>query len=50
MELAQLNHDKSEYLKQELIWVGFNIAFAGPTFNEFVWNFRPFWKPLMRDC
>jgi glycine dehydrogenase subunit 1 len=35
-ELAQLNHDKSEYLKQELAMAGFTIPFASPTFNEFV--------------
>jgi glycine dehydrogenase subunit 1 len=38
-ELARLNHDKSEYLKQQLIGAGFKIAFAGPTFNEFVVEF-----------
>lgn len=38
-ELAQLNHDKSEYLKQRLTESGFKIRFAGPTFNEFVVEF-----------
>jgi glycine dehydrogenase subunit 1 len=35
-ELAELNHDKSEYLKRELEKAGFNLPFASPTFNEFV--------------
>lgn len=35
-ELARLNRDKSEYLKQELTRSGFNIPFSSPTFNEFV--------------
>ena len=35
-ELARLNYDKTEYLKQQLTRAGFNIPFAGPTFNEFV--------------
>jgi glycine dehydrogenase subunit 1 len=38
-ELAQLNHDKSEYLKGELTRAGFSIPFAAPTFNEFVVRF-----------
>jgi len=38
-ELASMNHDKSEYLKDELRRAGFNISFAGPTFNEFVVEF-----------
>ncbi|HUT69254.1 MAG TPA: aminomethyl-transferring glycine dehydrogenase subunit GcvPA [Desulfatiglandales bacterium] len=35
-ELALLNHDKSEYLKEELRKAGFTISFETPTFNEFV--------------
>jgi len=35
-ELAQLNHDKAEYLKKGLQNVGARIPFAVPTFNEFV--------------
>ncbi|MBN1103289.1 MAG: aminomethyl-transferring glycine dehydrogenase subunit GcvPA [Deltaproteobacteria bacterium] len=35
-ELARLNHDKCEYLKQEMRKAGFRIAFEAPTFNEFV--------------
>ena len=38
-ELASLNHDKSEYLKQELQKAGFKIGFNTPTFNEFVVEF-----------
>ena len=38
-ELAQLNHDKSEYLKMELKKAGFTITFDSPTFNEFVVEF-----------
>ena len=38
-ELAQLNHDKAEYLKSKLKAAGFDIRFAGPTFNEFVMEF-----------
>jgi glycine dehydrogenase subunit 1 len=37
--LAALNHDKSEYLKNELKRAGCRIAFSGPTFNEFVVQF-----------
>ena len=40
-EVAQLNHDKSEYLKGEIGRAGFAIPFAGPTFNEFVVRFPP---------
>jgi len=35
-KLARLNYDKSEYLKKGLRRAGFQTAFAGPTFNEFV--------------
>jgi glycine dehydrogenase subunit 1 len=38
-ELAMLNHDKSEYLKKELVGAGFKVPFSGPTFNEFVVEF-----------
>ncbi|MCP4106074.1 MAG: aminomethyl-transferring glycine dehydrogenase subunit GcvPA [Desulfobacteraceae bacterium] len=38
-ELAGLNHDKSEYLKNELRKAGFKIAFDSPGFNEFVAEF-----------
>ena len=36
LELAGLNHDKSEYLKKELQKIGFKTGFDSPTFNEFV--------------
>ncbi len=35
-ELANLNYDKTEYLKKELIAAGVEIPFQSPTFNEFV--------------
>jgi glycine dehydrogenase subunit 1 len=38
-ELARLNHDKAEYLKEELKKAGFTITFDSPTFNEFVVEF-----------
>jgi glycine dehydrogenase subunit 1 len=38
-DLARLNYDKSEYLKQELKAAGFKIKFESPTFNEFVVKF-----------
>ncbi len=34
--LAQLNHDKCEYLKSGLLDSGIKIPFSAPTFNEFV--------------
>ena len=38
-ELAALNHDKSEYLKNELRNAGCRVPFDSPTFNEFVVEF-----------
>ncbi len=38
-ELARLNYDQSEYLKSQLRQAGFEMSFAGPTFNEFVVRF-----------
>ncbi len=38
-ELAALNHDKAEYLKNALQKAGCTIRFSGPTFNEFVVGF-----------
>jgi glycine dehydrogenase subunit 1 len=35
-ELAELNHDKAEYLKKALVTAGFGLPFSTPTFNEFV--------------
>lgn len=34
--VAQLNHDKAEYLKHVLLAAGATLLFDGPTFNEFV--------------
>jgi glycine dehydrogenase subunit 1 len=38
-ELARQNHDRAEYLKNELKKAGFTISFDSPTFNEFVVEF-----------
>jgi glycine dehydrogenase subunit 1 len=38
-ELAQLNHDKAEYLKERLREAGCAVPFSAPTFNEFVVKF-----------
>ena len=38
-ELAQLNYDKSEYLKKALSRAGFKLPFSRATFNEFVVEF-----------
>ncbi len=35
-KLAQLNHDKAEYLKKNLTRAGFTAPFKSPSFNEFV--------------
>ncbi|MCD4741358.1 MAG: aminomethyl-transferring glycine dehydrogenase subunit GcvPA [Desulfobacteraceae bacterium] len=35
-EIAQQNHDKADFLKNELEKVGFKIPFKSPFFNEFV--------------
>ena len=35
-ELASLNRDKAEYVKQELRSAGCTLPFSSPTFNEFV--------------
>jgi glycine dehydrogenase subunit 1 len=40
-ELARLNYDKAEYLKDRLCRAGFKIPFAASTFNEFVVQFKP---------
>jgi glycine dehydrogenase subunit 1 len=39
-KLAQLNHDKSEYVKNGLKAKGVRIPFSAPTFNEFVVQFE----------
>jgi glycine dehydrogenase subunit 1 len=38
-ELAQLNYDKSEYLKAAIKQAGFKLPFSQATFNEFVVEF-----------
>jgi len=38
-ELASLNHDKAEYLKNALRDAGCSVRFSSPTFNEFVVGF-----------
>jgi len=38
-ELAQLNYDRSEYLKNVLARAGFKLPFSQATFNEFVVEF-----------
>jgi glycine dehydrogenase subunit 1 len=38
-ELAQLNYDRSEYLKNALARAGFKLPFSAATFNEFVVEF-----------
>jgi glycine dehydrogenase subunit 1 len=38
-ELAQLNYDRSEYLKTALARAGFKLPFSRATFNEFVVEF-----------
>ncbi len=34
-DLASLNYDKTEYLKNELKKIGLSLSFSSPTFNEF---------------
>ncbi len=43
-ELAQLNHDKAEYLKRGLREAGAEIPFSAPIFNEFVAKLPPSFK------
>jgi glycine dehydrogenase subunit 1 len=38
-QLAQINHDKAEYLKNALVGAGCRVPFSGATFNEFVVDF-----------
>ncbi len=40
-ELAQLNYDRSEYLKDRFRAAGIGLPFAAPTFNEFTAVFPP---------
>lgn len=39
-KLARLNYDKAEYLKASLLEAGAECIFSGPTFNEFVVEFK----------
>ncbi|MDJ0723458.1 MAG: aminomethyl-transferring glycine dehydrogenase subunit GcvPA [Desulfobacterales bacterium] len=52
-ELAALNRDKAEYLKQALGATGLELPFARPTFNEFVVKFpKGFdakWQTLLEE-
>jgi glycine dehydrogenase subunit 1 len=45
-KLAQLNFDKSEYLKKAFMESGFSITFAAPTFNEFVVKYPKDFEPI----
>jgi len=45
-ELAQLNHDKAEYLKKGLRSTGATIPFDTPTFNEFLVRFPAGFKEI----
>jgi glycine dehydrogenase subunit 1 len=47
-ELARLNYDKAEYLKNELRKAGGTQVFPGPTFNEFVMAFDRDFQPAYR--
>ena len=38
-QVARLNYDKTEYLKNQLVAAGGQLLFPGPTFNEFVMKF-----------
>ena len=44
-QLARLNYDKTQYLKEALIKAGATIPFAGPVFNEFVAEFPQDFRP-----
>ncbi len=50
-QLARLNYDKTQYLKEVLIKAGARIPFSGPVFNEFVvefpQDFRPAYERLL---
>lgn len=51
-QLARLNYDKTQYLKEALMQAGARIPFAGPVFNEFVvefpHDFRPVYERLLQ--
>lgn len=52
-ELARLNYDKTEYLKNALLAKGACLCFESPTFNEFVVafpnDFQPTYKRLLAN-
>ena len=48
-ELARLNYDKSEYLKEALRQAGFRLPFSRPTFNEFVVELPDSFKKTHQD-
>ncbi|WP_457578003.1 aminomethyl-transferring glycine dehydrogenase subunit GcvPA [Desulfomarina sp.] len=45
-ELAELNYSKAEYFKTELVKKGAVPVFSGPTFNEFVVEFKNDFRPV----
>jgi len=45
-ELAKLNYDKAEYFKAQLKKNGAKLAYAAPTFNEFVVEFEKDFQPI----
>jgi glycine dehydrogenase subunit 1 len=44
-QLARLNYEKTEYLKDILVKAGARMVFDGPTFNEFVVEFATDFRP-----
>ncbi len=48
-ELAKLNRDKAEYLKNALVETGFSVPFSTPSFNEFVVKAPPGFDRTWRD-
>lgn len=44
-QLARLNYDKAQYLKDSLVKAGARLPFAGPVFNEFVVEFPADFRP-----
>ena len=48
--LAQINHNKAEYLKKRLKDEGLEVPFASPTFNEFVVKFSQDPDELEKRC
>jgi glycine dehydrogenase subunit 1 len=44
-QLARLNYDKTQYLKETLRKAGAKVVFDGPVFNEFVVEFPTDFQP-----